>query len=153
MTVQPQDNAGYPEGQSLHRFVDRRKRVAQIWHSVFLAATVVGVIALLALLYNVINESFGYVAFQNQVEPQKLIHDFYAGVGRPVPEAASTGDITSLAALPKADLLALLTSHLSTGRVRALAAAKPLDQRTEAELAQLADRRSGQTRKLPQRGI
>ena len=52
-------------------FVDGRKRVGQIWHIVFLAATVVGVIALLALLYNVINESFGYVAYQNEVDPRR----------------------------------------------------------------------------------
>ena len=54
-----------------------RKRTGQIWHSVFLAATVVGVIALLALLYNVINESFGYVAYQNEVDPSTLTLNYY----------------------------------------------------------------------------
>ena len=51
----------------------------------FLAATVIGVIALLALLYNVITESFGYVAYQNQVDPAQLVRDFYAAEARPMP--------------------------------------------------------------------
>ena len=77
MTSESQSNAGYPEGQSLHSFVDRRKRVGQMWHSVFLAATVLGVIALLALLYNVMTESFGYVAYQNEVDPSTLTLNYY----------------------------------------------------------------------------
>ncbi len=77
MTEATSRGAGFPEGQDLHRFVDRRNRVGQIWHSVFLGATVVGVIALLALLYNVITESFGYVAYQNQVDPATLTLSYY----------------------------------------------------------------------------
>ena len=46
---------GYPEGRQLQSFVTRRQRTGQVWKAVFLGATVIGVIALLALLYNVIN--------------------------------------------------------------------------------------------------
>lgn len=71
------DDRGYPEGRELQTFVDRRQRTAQIWKTAFLGATVVGIIALLALLYNVINESFGYVAWQNQIDPSALTLNFY----------------------------------------------------------------------------
>lgn len=137
MSLETKDGAGYPEAQDLHRFVDRRKRVAQLWHTVFLGATVIGVMALLALLYNVITESFGYVAYQNQVDPQVLVRDYYAAQARAVPDGALTGAGANLAALPSADLVALLTANVSKGRARALVAAGPLEGRTEVELAQL----------------
>jgi phosphate transport system permease protein len=71
------DDGAYPEGHELQRFVDRRQRTGQLWKTAFLGATAVGIIALLALLYNVINESFGYVAWQNQVDPSALTLKFY----------------------------------------------------------------------------
>src|SRR5512139_2308720 len=122
MVAQSRSNQQYPEGQELHRFVDGRKRMAQIWYSVFLAATIVGVIALLALLYNVINDSFGYVAYQNQIEPAELVRAYYEESGRPAPAGALDGESANLAALPKADLVALLTANVSRGRARALVA-------------------------------
>jgi hypothetical protein len=77
MISDPQSGAGYPEGGELRKFVDNRQRTGQIWKTAFLGATVIGVIALLALLYNVINESFGYVAYQNEVDPSTLTLNFY----------------------------------------------------------------------------
>jgi phosphate transport system permease protein len=71
------ESGSYPEGRELQTFVDRRQRTGQIWKTAFLGATVVGIIALLALLYNVINESFGYVAWQNQIDPSTLTLNFY----------------------------------------------------------------------------
>lgn len=67
----------YPEGEQLQKFVTRRQRVGQIWSVVFLAATMVGIIALSALLYNVITESFGFVAYQNEVDPDALLLEYY----------------------------------------------------------------------------
>ncbi len=46
------ESGGYPEGNKLQSFVTGRQRTAQIWRTLFLAATVVGIIVLLALLYN-----------------------------------------------------------------------------------------------------
>ena len=69
MTQGSGETGGYPEGKGLQSFVTGRQRMAQMWKTLFLAATVVGIIALLALLYNVINESFGYVAFQSEIDP------------------------------------------------------------------------------------
>ena len=90
--------AGYPEGEALQSFVSRRQRVGQIWKTLFLAATVVGIIALLALLYNVINQSFGYVAYQNQVDPQALILDYYKKQMLDAPRKVTSEDDTELVA-------------------------------------------------------
>lgn len=126
---------GYPEGERLQSFVSGRQRIGQIWKTLFLAATVVGIIALLALLYNVINESFGFVAYRNKVEPETLVSEYYAA--KPMPANVFVADAVQLDALPPADQSALLTAHLSAGRLRALEAQKPLAQRSSAELAQL----------------
>jgi phosphate transport system permease protein len=77
MTRGSGEPGGYPEGKSLESFVSGRQRMGQIWKTLFLAATAIGIIVLLALLYNVINQSFGYVAYQNEVDPQTLILDYY----------------------------------------------------------------------------
>jgi phosphate transport system permease protein len=111
--------------------------VGQIWHSIFLAATVVGVIALLALLFNVINDSFGYVAYQNQVDPAGWVTGFYEQRGTTPPDGVLVNGNVNLAALPAADQAELLATRLSKGRLRALDAQQPLAQRSKEELAKL----------------
>lgn len=128
---------GYPEGQALHAFVDRRKRAGQMWHALFLGATMVGVLALLTLLYSVINDSFGYVAYQNEVQPLDLVTNFYAERGMEAPAGVILDDGVDLAALPAADQIALLTAGVSKGRLAALEAQAPLAGRSPAELAAL----------------
>src|SRR6266545_2622295 len=68
----PQTDA-YPEGAALQQQVTRRQRRARLWSALFLAATLVGIIALTALLFNIINSAFGYVALQNAVDPEALV--------------------------------------------------------------------------------
>jgi len=126
MTKGGGESGGYPEGAKLQSFVTGRRRMGQIWKTLFLAATVVGIIALLALLYNVINESFGYVAVQNETDPETLIQEYYSGVGP-----------KTLAEVPQADKIAMLKAHISTGRLRALEAQTPLARRSNDELVQL----------------
>ena len=46
----------------------RRHRVGMLWQWVFQASTIVGIIALSGLLYNIINQSFGYVALENEID-------------------------------------------------------------------------------------
>ena len=69
---------GYPEGRQLQSFVTGRQRTGQLWKTFFLAATVAGIIALFALLYNVIDDSFGFVAYRNKVAPEVLVSEYYA---------------------------------------------------------------------------
>jgi phosphate transport system permease protein len=63
----------YPEGDDLQSFIKRRNRSGLAWRVVFQAATIVAIIALTALLYNIIIGSFGYVALQNKVDPASLV--------------------------------------------------------------------------------
>lgn len=121
------ENGRYPEGRDLQRFVDRRQRVGELWKTLFLAATAVGIIALLALLYNVVNESFGYVALKDKIAPAALMAAYYGEGAAPA----------TLAEASTADKLAMLTANISAGRARALNAAQPLETRSDAELLQL----------------
>ena len=131
------DTNGYPEGRQLQSFVTGRQRTGQMWKALFLAATVVGIIALLALLYNVITDSFGYVAYQNEVEPQALVTEYYAAQAQTAPEGVFSAGEVRLEAIPPGDQIAMLKAHISKGRLRALEAQRPLAERSSAELGQL----------------
>ncbi|MCG3211985.1 MAG: hypothetical protein FOGNACKC_05631 [Anaerolineae bacterium] len=63
----------YPEGSDLQKFVTNRNRVAQTWLLVFIAATVVAIVALSALLYTIARDAFGYIAVQNTLNPAAVV--------------------------------------------------------------------------------
>jgi phosphate transport system permease protein len=130
-------SSGYPEGERLQSFVTGRQRVAQLWRALFLAATLAGIISLLALLYNIINESFGYVAYQNQVDPTEMVTSFYSTRGTTVPPGVLAEGAPDLSQLAREDQVALLYERLSKGRVRALEAQQPLAERSQEELGGL----------------
>ncbi|WP_420643822.1 phosphate ABC transporter permease PstA [Candidatus Leptofilum sp.] len=69
------DQTHYPEGTKLEEQINKRHRSGSIWRTLFQASTIIGILALTALLYNIINETFGLVAVQNSVEPDKLVLD------------------------------------------------------------------------------
>ncbi len=105
--------ASYPEGKELERFNDGRNRSGSAWSYVFLAATCVGVIALMALLYNIINGAFGLVVVQNQVEPAALV----LKVQEAKMFTASSEDDIELADLTKDELVNILqTTKDAQGR-------------------------------------
>ena len=66
----------FPEGDDFDRFVRRRHRVGKTWHGLFFAATLVGILALAALLTDVINDTFGYVAIQSTLPETTLVTDY-----------------------------------------------------------------------------
>ena len=68
-----QKRSSYPEGEGLQKFVNKRRRNGNIWRSLFLLSTTVAIIALSVLLINIINDSFGYVAIQNKIDPEELV--------------------------------------------------------------------------------
>ena len=78
-----------------------RHRVGAIWQVLFQASTVIGVITLLALLLTVIDQSFGYVALENRIDPDTLAVDGVA-----------------LQDLPKESLLPILEANISAGLYR-----------------------------------
>ena len=66
------DKSFYPEGEALVAQIKERHRRGAIWRTLFLAATIIAIIVLVALLYNIINSAFGLVAIQNNIEPDSL---------------------------------------------------------------------------------
>ncbi len=75
MTLQNSSNRsiGYPEGAASEKRVASRQRQGSIWAYVFMASTLIGIVALLALLYNVVNSAFGYVMVQNEIDPDSIV--------------------------------------------------------------------------------
>ena len=63
----------YPEGQDLQAYVQQRNKRSLRWQIIFQISTLVGIIALTALLYNIINGAFGLVAVENQVNDTRSL--------------------------------------------------------------------------------
>lgn len=63
----------FPEGDRLKSFIDRRKKSGVVWRLIFQASTIIAIIALTSLLYNIVVGAFGFVAVQNKVDPASLV--------------------------------------------------------------------------------
>jgi phosphate transport system permease protein len=100
--------------------LDARNRRGMLWHILFQASTIFGIIALIALMLNIINGAFGYVAYEAKVDPDTL-----AVNGTPVQDQS------------KEQLVALLQSTLSSGAFNKLEKDKPFASRTREEVYQL----------------
>jgi len=98
----------------------RRHRTGRAWRIAFQASTLIGIVALTALLYTVVVKSVGLVAVENQVDPASL-----AAGGVPVQDQT------------KEQLLTILEGHLSTGTMRRLESEKPFAARSRDEVYQL----------------
>lgn len=100
--------------------LNARNRKGAIWQVLFRASTVVGILALIALILNIVNSSFGYVAYEARVDPDTLAVD-----GTPIQEQS------------KEQLVALLQSTLSRGAYNKLENETPFAERTREEVYQL----------------
>jgi phosphate transport system permease protein len=97
-----------------------RNRKGTRWQVFFQASTIVGIIALIALMLNIINGAFGYVAYEAKIDPDTL-----AVNGMPVQDQS------------KEQLVALLQSTLSSGAFNKLESDKPFAFRTREDVYQL----------------
>jgi phosphate transport system permease protein len=104
--------------------LDARNRKAVLWHVLFQASTIVGIIALIALMLNIVNSAFGYVAYEATVDPDTLAVDG-----------------TSIQDQSKEQLVALLQSRLSSGAYNKLENEKPFTDRSREEVYQLVVQR------------
>ncbi len=73
LPVTPPTATDYPVGEQMQQQVTTRRRRGFMWQNGFMLATMVGIIALIALLYNIINSAFGYVAIQNEIDPEAIV--------------------------------------------------------------------------------
>jgi phosphate transport system permease protein len=98
----------------------RRHRLSSLGRWGFLASTIVGIVVLSALLFNVIDQAFGLVAIEAKIEPASLAVD---GV--------------RLEDLSQDRLTAILQAHVSKGLLRRLENDQPLADRSRVEIYQL----------------
>lgn len=62
----------YPEGQALVGQIQKRHRIGAGWRLAFIVALMIAIVSLVALLYTIVNDAFGYVVIVNQVDPERL---------------------------------------------------------------------------------
>lgn len=108
----------YPQEQDQQRFVTARYRKAWVWQLVFLSALLIAILSLSALLLNVADGAFGYVAYEFKKDPALLSE-------KPLDE------------LNQEELIALLQANLSKGAYNKLNSEKVMEQRSEADLYNL----------------
>jgi len=111
-------NTYYPEGASFRSALNTRYRVASMWQMIFFSALLIAIISLTALLYNVIDGAFGYIAFDYKKDP-------------------ATFSATPLPDLKKDELLTILKDHLSAGAYNKLDNEQPMLKRSQADLYSL----------------
>lgn len=119
----------YPNKNDLQQFVDARYRTAWVWQTIFLAALLVAILALSALVLNVVDGAFGYVAYEFKKDPA-LVSE----------KAIDT--------LNQEELIALLKGNLSRGAYNKLNNEKAMESRSESELYGLVIERIIQVKTL-----
>jgi phosphate transport system permease protein len=95
-----------------------RHRSSLWWRRVYLLATVIGIVGLAALLFNIINESFGYVVIVNKVEATTII-------ARPLEDWTKT------------EMIQTLQNTLTRGELSRLDKEKPFELRDTIDLRSL----------------
>jgi phosphate transport system permease protein len=100
--------------------VKSRNRAGSAWHIVFQASTVIGLLALMALLFNILDQSFGYVAYNAKIDPATL---------------AVNG--VTLENLSKDELVHVLQSNISKGSFNKLEKDEPFSERTQVDVLTL----------------
>jgi len=100
--------------------LEHRHRIGRVGLILFQASTLVGIVALTALLFNVINAAFGYAAIVSKVDPKELAIN-----GIPLEQ------------LHPSDLTYILIQNVSQGLSKKLMAEKPFDERSREEIYDL----------------
>ncbi|MBL8063547.1 MAG: phosphate ABC transporter permease PstA [Anaerolineales bacterium] len=108
----------FPEGADFNASLRNRYRVATIWQTIFLSALLIAIIALTALLYNVVDGAFGFIAYEYKDDPAEF-------TSTPVNE------------LTKDELLVILKENLSSGAYNKLENEQPMQERSQADLLTL----------------
>jgi phosphate transport system permease protein len=97
-----------------------RHRVGRVWLVIFQMSTLIGIVVLSALLFNILNLTFGYAAIETKVDPASL-----AVNGIPLEN------------LHPLDLTYILKENISPGMFRKLEREKPFGERTREEIYDL----------------
>jgi phosphate transport system permease protein len=112
-----EENTHAKDGYGEQSNLPRRHRTGAIWRIIFQLSTIVGILALSALIYKIVDQSFGYVALEYKIPPESL---------------AVNG--VSLDQLPKEDLLRILEENVSKGMWRNLNRTAPVADLTREQV-------------------
>lgn len=110
-----EQNKNYPEGSAFYSELRKRYLTATVWQTLFLSALVIAVISLTALIYNISDGAFGYVAYEYKNNPAEF-------TSTPIHE------------LTKEELLAILKEDLSSGAYNKLDNEQKMETRSQADL-------------------
>jgi phosphate transport system permease protein len=110
--------------ESFNTKIEARHRRGLIWRLVFQGSTIVGIVALTALLYNIMDSAFGFVAVENTIQPEAL-----AVNGMPLEQQS------------KAQLVVVLKANISAGLFRRFENDMPFDQRSKDNVLSLIEER------------
>jgi phosphate transport system permease protein len=108
----------YPKEQDLQRFVNARYRTAWVWQVIFLSALLLAILSLSALILDVVDGAFGYVAYEFKKDPLTISQ-------------------TPIDDLEKEELLPILQTNLSKGAYGKLDKEKPMETDSGADLYSL----------------
>jgi phosphate transport system permease protein len=99
-----------------------RRTVGAIWRWLFLSSLVIGILALVTLLYTIVNDSFGLAVYEYSVDPATL-------ADRP------------LAELSKEELVEIFRANVSAGLFRRYDREQPFAERSQANVLALVTER------------
>jgi phosphate transport system permease protein len=108
-----------PEGDAVRQNVSNRQRVGKVWQSSLIVSTIIALIILLLLAWNIANDAFGGVAVQEAVEVETL-------TGGP-----------ELEALSQPELVAILEDNLRSRVLNNLNREQPLTERDADNLIEV----------------
>ncbi len=105
-----------PEGDEITRNVASRQARGRLWQGLLIASTMVGLIVLLLLLFNIANDAFGGIALESAIDEQELTG------GRPLAELSSD------------ELVTIIEENVSARILRRLTRERPLSEYGDSEL-------------------
>ena len=98
--------------------LNARYRLATLWQALFLSALLIAIVSLMALIYNVVDGAFGYIAYEYKKDPAQFTS-------------------TPIANLTQEELAAILKENLSSGAYKKLNNEQPVAERSQADLFNL----------------
>jgi len=116
MRNQFEDDQGMGNGEFVSNLF-KRHRYGQIWRVIFQISTLIGIVALILLMVNIVNSAFGYAAIENEIDPQSLAIN-----GIPIED------------LHKLDLIYILEQNISPGLFRGLQSEKSFEEQSRDEI-------------------
>ena len=72
-TESPNRSNGMPEGEELQQQIQKRHQRGKMWLSLLQIALITAIIALTVLIANIVNQTIGLVAIENENDPEQLV--------------------------------------------------------------------------------